>query len=806
MAVNTSSELKGIGIKTRPSNYGVNQVSIGTAAYIANATTLVSTIVSTDFSRLYLTRSMVGQTISATTKISVATGASNYRTYTVQTAPHNLATNQTVIINGASSATFDYPAGGVVASVISSAVFSILATGASSNVTGGDLITFPNAVSVWSTTTATSVVTTTLGVAATYTVFDYGDSTATENNPGKGVVGTTAVQGKEAFYSLFIYDNSGSAGAPNYRRVKDFSQVFTKDYGSKSTMLNSLPDFYKKTSGNLNNTDFDDFIALFAFEYDTWRTQADLLFDYSDPDKTESTLLVALLKQFGVGISSIGDYSQARKTLQNIIRSYKGKGSYDTMDLVAEMITGYDSSISATPDVNLLPDQNATSLVEGNAKKPFFWTINPGAVSGASLTYIGGVGTDRKPAVSRVGGKFDAYGGGGAYGLTPLNENGVLRLKVTNTGTAFITGAPRSIVTTSASTNLNATVIKLQYGDVYVNDYVIGDPFPYGTYITAVDTPTATGLEITVSNGITATINASTTFTVTSAGPDVASAYSKLVPVTAGTTYAWSLYANTGSYTAGPITSYIYWYKINGDFISSNTLATPVTAAANWSTRVSMTAVAPANAAYAAPAFSILRSSALVVNSTHFFDAFQFEAANAASTFTNPSKTVIISTSPATRPRDTSLESRFRNIIPSYVVNGFLPQTITATTHSVIAVSDPSTLSDGIVLQDPVTGVNATYPTATITLQTATTNIVVGQSFSLKGGLTAGGSTTRNDIDYGIIIGVISTKEYRILARSISGTTLASTTTTWSAGTAVDNNLYTNVVHQPTWTIYTAAP
>ena len=101
------------------------------------------------------------------------------------------------------------------------------------------------------------------------------------------------------------------------------------------------------------------------------------------------------------------------------------------------------------------------------------------------------------------------------------------------------------------------------------------------------------------------------------------------IPVTANSAYTFSGYARAAT-TTRPIKGQLYWYDVNGKFISSATAGTGVTDSATTWTRFTTTATAPATAWFCIPHILTLSATS---SDVHYFDALQFEQASSATTF-----------------------------------------------------------------------------------------------------------------------------------------------------------------------------
>jgi hypothetical protein len=803
-------DLANIVVKSRPTNYGVNQINVG----VANSTGS-STIRTYDYTYMFVTRGTNGNAYEDHLNITVATGASGVITYTTSAA-HNLTVGQTVFVQNVNSgflSVLNVYGGTAVTSTPSSTQFIVTSPDpASSNGvsgTGGDAMCFRNGDVIWISPFAVAygvpTPTDSLGVNASYHIFDTGSTTATSTNPGYGVTGTSTTQGLEAYYSLFVIDSVGSTSS---RKIRDFSQVFTKDYGwyrstdrdsnygkllydkNRSTtqwMLNNLPDIYKTNSRNAYNTDLEKFISLFAFHYDTYRTAADLVFSRTSSKQIDKKLLDLFLRELGFNPARLNnDVFLNRKLLRNIIRLYQNKGSTFGIGLATELFTGYNAAV-ATSETNLIPDLNAASSIEGPRVSPY-WRVSPTISSTPAVT------------LSRVGRHF--VGTSASNLQTAYSDNGALQVKTTATQTVEVQSSIRYVVT-SADVSAGATVIPVIYSSARPNDYVINDPtngtpfVPIGAYVSAIPSNNS---NITLSSPVSGgTILAGTTLYVSGAGPDIVSAASKMVPVTALSTYSYSFYANAGGFTMTNVTAVIYWHKLDGSYTSADAsryfnLGSVTTNASNttWF-RVSVTATAPSDAVYAAPAVRVTLGGT-TTNNTFFFDAFQVEQAAAPTTYTDPAITAITATAvSAIKPFNSVALSAAEVALKDYLTTGFVPLNLpTSQSYTVYSVSDTSRT---MLLPNPITGGNNNYPVATVILRTGTNNITVGQSFSL--GATASDLGAVNLVSSGLITGVISSTTYRVVRRDSTSSDFLSTSVSPSLA-AIQNNFYVGTVNKST--------
>ena len=112
------------------------------------------------------------------------------------------------------------------------------------------------------------------------------------------------------------------------------------------------------------------------------------------------------------------------------------------------------------------------------------------------------------------------------------------------------------------------------------------------------------------------------------------------IPVVSGTTYTFSVYAQAEA-ASRSVTASTRWYDKDGVLLSTSTGTGVSDSSVEW-TRISVSAAAPSTAAYAVPGIAI---SGAVASEVHYFDAGQFEASAAATSFED-ARVAVISLSP----------------------------------------------------------------------------------------------------------------------------------------------------------------
>lgn len=235
---------------------------------------------------------------------------------------------------------------------------------------------------------------TSLGVTNKYHVFDKGTSSASNaygttattssGNPGYGVTGTsvTLYNGKSThqaneptkyYYSVFVktstkasnYEDANRAyNSPRFywKKLVDVACPVVKDKGTVTTLLNHLPDFYKKKYGGQENTDLKAFLSLFAFHLDCYLASADSVFNLTDIDSVDDKALTEWLKQFGRSTEDVVSTQQLRTLIKNIIPMYERNGSLEGLQNIIETYAGWNVLIEGPK--NLLSNYNSSSFLE----------------------------------------------------------------------------------------------------------------------------------------------------------------------------------------------------------------------------------------------------------------------------------------------------------------------------------------------------------------------------------------------------------------------------------------------------------
>jgi phage tail-like protein/uncharacterized delta-60 repeat protein len=452
------------------------------------------------------------------------------------------------------------------------------------------------------------------GLSGVYHAYDIaGTNTAVTTNPGLTTASEVAQESlpKKAYYALFIqYAPTYTASQINtgfqWSKVGETSSILVKDTGTVDALTSHLPAFYLRDSETSVGNDLRDFLKVFAFQLDVYKTNSANVFYNTDITTADETLLNLLLKEFGVPFANVGDVAQARTLAANIIKIYKDSGSLLGLETLIEAYTGYGSEI--TVGRNLLQDYNSSSFEENTG---FWFPVKDFTTHSPSLTSVGPVDNNvmsfsdsaagyGKLNVSvtsascltsstTVTGTFDATLKVGSVlavvGGTGVLSNGTVITSILSTNTFrinyppttalsgaslrassnMVTGMGKVVVGTTVATTASfylgpkkanttasatsTTAISVTPYIVEANDYVIGETIPYGTYVVSTAASSATSQNIVLST--TTTLTSGSTLTFSRNAAEKIGAQASWLTVAPDKPYTFSMFFNSGSSITG---------------------------------------------------------------------------------------------------------------------------------------------------------------------------------------------------------------------------------------------------------------
>jgi len=449
-----------------------------------------------------------------------------------------------------------------------------------------------------------------------------------ENDPTVYNDTTNLAQGAFYYYSLFVYDTITF----NWIRAGNITGVSVKNYNYGNNLYSNLPEIYKIkqpyiATADWDNEDLSDFMHLFGFQLDYAQTITSLLVDRYNLEKVGGTLLPSLLQQFGLTYEPEIGYQQSRILVRDAVQIGKKKGSAQGLREFMKAFTGYavPEPIAGTPNPsvngltnghNLLLDYNDSSFEESVGH----WASSDATstiaylpikdITRVSLT-TNVVTLTIGPHTYQVGNKINTAG----FSQPLFNTVGSAKTITARTSTTV-----SFALTASDVSELNA------YNQGTLS-YPKLTPYP-----TPWDEPSALVLYPNKQNGILSVKNATASAATIKIECGLDNSVLKGVPVTAASSYVFSVYSAAGTTIRGIVLK-IRWYGRLGAFISETTGSSVNNAVGDFSARPTVTGTAPSGAYYAVPVITVVSAAASASNEYHYFDCAQFEQASTVSDF-----------------------------------------------------------------------------------------------------------------------------------------------------------------------------
>lgn len=428
------------------------------------------------------------------------------------------------------------------------------------------------------------------------------------------VIDPKIVEGKIYYYSIFVrsvVDGSWiNAGVASGTAVKNF--------GTADLMYAYLPLMYKSPSINgltTNvsevNQDLYNFLRLFAFEYDKFKTDAENVKRRYDVANLNGKLIPLMMNQFGFVYEAELGIQQGRRLLQSAVEIYRKKGSVSGLRVFASAFSGYNVDLGSAK--NLLLDINDSSF----EKSVGSWN----GVTNVTLSRI--TGASESPAVVPY--------------LEPTSPSNYPN------GTS---GILKAVITTAATASFSCGQVAPATKGVPVT---AGDAYSFTIYSRAKTDARSVSLNIKWYDRFGVYISEGTAATSTNS----TSAWSRATKVTAtapgGSAAITNVAATTSTATFTATNNFVAGQKVTITGLTSsaaplNLIAATIATASGSSftvsgtfTALSSTAVSGATATvvsgyaqFAVPTVSIASGGA---GEIHYFDAAQFEAGSSATDY-----------------------------------------------------------------------------------------------------------------------------------------------------------------------------
>lgn len=173
------------------------------------------------------------------------------------------------------------------------------------------------------------------------------------------------IEGRTYYYTIFVRQTTNNRWITAGTNLG----VAVKNYGTADLMYEYLPTVYKLKNPysaldneDTINEDLFNFLQIFAFEHDLFKTTTANMKNRYDPLTLDGRLIPLLLNQFGFAFEKEIGLQQARSLLKNAIKIYSERGSLSGLKTFVTAFTGFNCDISEP--VNLMLDYNNSSFKE----------------------------------------------------------------------------------------------------------------------------------------------------------------------------------------------------------------------------------------------------------------------------------------------------------------------------------------------------------------------------------------------------------------------------------------------------------
>lgn len=572
----------------------------------------------------------------------------------------------------------------------------------------------------------------------------YNGTTQTYYNDSAGLA-----QSQYYYYTIFVF------GLTQYAWVKAGTAyaLSVKEYGNTKTMYDYLPEIYKIQNPYSPSSDWDNpelyaFLSNFGFELDYDQTMADMVTNKYDPQKLNGAFIPVLMNQFGLTYEPSLGVQQNRILLRDGVTLSTQKGSKEGLLGFIKDFTGWGipESLSGTPNPsvngitvghNLMLNYNDSSFEESplNNENPGSWISLDGTAD------IDQLATYNIQSISATSGTATLVIGPHNYDVGNQILISGLPYPLFNSATPFtLTDVDQTVGTVSFSTSSSDFTSRTGF-NVTTGQYGTIVPFP-----TPWSESTAPVLFPNKTNGIMALYNTSTSSQTISAFCGDDSPIIKGIPVTAGTTYCFSVYASSANYSSRNVTAKIKWFDRFGNLLTTSSGTAKSDSASSGftsSVRPYVSAAAPTGAYYACPGISVASVAGSATYEHHYFDAAQFEAASTPSAFDEARQLHIVLRA-----------NRINELVNPHFASPIAPWTTSASTSTVIqAFAEPGvetfTITSASITSDVAT-VNLNNPHSYPVGATVVISGVTGSSASNYNGVRTITSVTLNSFTYSV--------------------------------------------------------
>jgi hypothetical protein len=474
------------------------------------------------------------------------------------------------------------------------------------------------------------------------------------------------------YYSIFVYETNQF----KWVRAGDVIGLSVENYNNQQRLYEYLPDAYKLSTiytidNSLVNTELQGFLNIFGFQLDYIQTVTHLLVNRYNTERVNGNLIPLLLKQFGLEYEQNIGYQQSRILVRDALQLYQEKGSAQGLREYIKAFSGWalPKPIAGTPNPpingitinhNLMLDYNDSSFEESAGH----W------VSEETTTGIDQLAIKKIVSYQLTSNTARFYIGAHNYDIgNQITISGVKDPIFNNASPVTLTGSNQSAGWIEISLS-GGDVINTPGYNLNTNSSGVIAPVPLPW-----QEPSAPTNFPNKSNGLVSIYNETGSTGTITAYCGLTAPVTEGIPITAGLTYSFSIYASKGSYTAKNVTAKIKWFNRLGVYISTSSGSTVSdnTIAFSNSIRPFVSAAAPATAYYACPGVSI----ASVPNGNHhYFDCAQFEQSASVTEFDEARQIYI-------KPR----ASRINELIDPHFAGPIAPWSVTNASYTIDVLS-----------------------------------------------------------------------------------------------------------------------
>jgi len=194
--------------------------------------------------------------------------------------------------------------------------------------------------------------------------------------------------GRTYYYSIFAYITASAV----WVKLGNALAVSVKDFSTSRLMYKYLPESYTFPADSTasQNTDLFNFLRIFAFEYDLFKTMAENATYRYDVSNLDARLIPALLNEFGFNYESSMGLRQARKLLKYAADIYLTKGSVAGIKKFIAAFSGYSVEIGTLKNLFLTTDCASFETSDGywNLSSTANNTISIATIDGSIVPYI----------------------------------------------------------------------------------------------------------------------------------------------------------------------------------------------------------------------------------------------------------------------------------------------------------------------------------------------------------------------------------------------------------------------------------